>query len=95
MSLAISEIASKMPTKNPIGPCLKLMNLPTCPNTPSARNAQKWIITIATIAIASVVFRSVFALLNHGTSIPACLPGCLFSFHSLTVTSLPIEPGAR
>ena len=32
---------------------------------------------MATMAIASVVFRSVLALLNHGTSTPACLPSFL------------------
>ena len=50
---------------------------------------------MATIAMASVVFRSVFALRNHGTSTPACLPSFSdsgSSFHSLTLTLAPHRP---
>ena len=41
INLASSLIASRIPTKNPVGPSLKLMNFPACPQ-PNVENPQKW-----------------------------------------------------
>ena len=74
MILATSLMASRRPTNNPMGPCLKLTNLPMWPKKPSVENPQKWIMVIATRAMANVVFTSVLALRRKGTSRPACCP---------------------